>query len=197
MDSAGRSARDLDAHRAHDADDAQLFRELYPSLRRFAAVVGPIEDDPDDLVQEALVRALAGGPLSQLDHPAAYLRRAITNLASNRRRKLGRWRRARVRLVDRDVEDPHYPSDLAFLDGLQPLDRAVLYGVDVERRSSDEVAEELGLTSDAVRSRAKRARRKVRDMLRVGPTEANRAEPTSCSAMRNRIAIPERVVVRR
>ena len=33
---------------------ADVFRELYPRLRRFAAVVGAAESDPDDLVQEAL-----------------------------------------------------------------------------------------------------------------------------------------------
>jgi DNA-directed RNA polymerase specialized sigma24 family protein len=41
--------------------DDELFRALYPGLRRFAAAVGPLEVDPDDLVQDALVRCCVGG----------------------------------------------------------------------------------------------------------------------------------------
>ena len=56
--------------------DAEVFDALYPALRRFAAVVGGLEVDPDDLVQEAVARALRRGPLGELDNPGAYLRRA-------------------------------------------------------------------------------------------------------------------------
>jgi len=38
--------------------DNDLIEEIYPALHRFAAVVAPRGDDPDDLVQEALVRTL-------------------------------------------------------------------------------------------------------------------------------------------
>lgn len=147
-----------------DADE-RLFRELYPALRRFAAVVAPSEDDPDDLVQEALARTLARGPLVALDNPGAYLRRTITNLSSNRRRSLGRWRRARRRLDTPVASEPEYPSDLGLLDSLVPLDRAIVYLVDVERRSADEVAMMVDLSAGAVRSRASRARRQLRELL--------------------------------
>ena len=52
--------------------DRALLDDLYPSLRRFAAVVGPAEVEPDDLVQEALLRVLERGPLGRLDNPTAY-----------------------------------------------------------------------------------------------------------------------------
>lgn len=45
---------------------ASLIAGLYPALRSFASVVAPSEEDPNDLVQEALVRTLRGGPLSRL-----------------------------------------------------------------------------------------------------------------------------------
>lgn len=147
-----------------DADE-RLFRELYPGLRRFAAVVASSEDDPDDLVQEALARTLARGPLAALDNPGAYLRRTITNLSSNRRRSLGRWRRARRRLVVADDAMPAYPSDLGLLDSLEPLDRAIVYLVDIERRPAEEVALMVDLSAGAVRSRATRARRRLRELL--------------------------------
>lgn len=70
--------------------DQEIFGQLYPGLRRFAAVVGAVDMDPDDLVQDAVSRALALGPLRRLDSPGAYLRRAIVNAASNDRRGVNR-----------------------------------------------------------------------------------------------------------
>ena len=53
--------------------DQALIREIYSPLRRFAAVVGPAEGEPDDLVQEALSRVLRRGSLAELDQPMAYI----------------------------------------------------------------------------------------------------------------------------
>jgi RNA polymerase sigma-70 factor, ECF subfamily len=149
------------------SDDA-LFAELYPALRRLAAMVAPPEAEPDDLVQEAVSRALRKGPLTRLDNPGAYLRRAVVNLAANERRRLGRWRRARIRAVRPPSDDGQpaaYPSDLADLLRLPPETRAALWLVDVEGRSFDEVAELLGTTNEAVRARASRARRALRQTI--------------------------------
>src|SRR4051794_34961299 len=96
--------------------DAVLFAELYSGLRRFAAVTASRGDDPDDLVQEAVARTLRRQSLSSLDHPAAYLRRAIVHLASNRRRSLARGRAAMGRAdADTEAQPPEYSSDLADL----------------------------------------------------------------------------------
>lgn len=146
------------------SDDA-IFRQIYPSLRRYAAVVASIETDPDDLVQEALSRRLRIGPLSDLDAPTAYLRRAITNLASNQRRSLGRGRLARQRLQPDEVITEVYPSDLGILEELSPPDRAILFLLDVEGFVASEVGEVLELTENAVRLRASRARRALRSRL--------------------------------
>lgn len=129
-------------------------------------MVAPSEEDPDDMVQEALVKALELGGLSRLDNPGAYLRRTMTNLASNRRRQLGRGRRARRRLGGLARLDPVYPHDLAILDQLSPIDRAVLYLSDVEGWPAAEVATMVGLSDNAVRVRASRARRELRNTLR-------------------------------
>jgi DNA-directed RNA polymerase specialized sigma24 family protein len=71
------------------SDDDALFAAIYPGLRRWAAVCGPAEVDPDDLVQEAVARTLRTHALSDLDDAGAYLRRAIVNLAANHRRAGG------------------------------------------------------------------------------------------------------------
>lgn len=144
------------------ADDA-LFAAIYPGLRRFAAATGPLECDPDDLVQEAVARTLRTQALSDLEHPAAYLRRAIVNLASNHRRGLARWRIAagKVAMVD-GGRDAEYASDLADLMRLDPADRALLYLVEVEGASYREAAAAIGTTEEAARTRAARARQRVR-----------------------------------
>jgi RNA polymerase sigma-70 factor (ECF subfamily) len=150
------------------ATDEAIFGREYPALRRFAAVVAPPEMDPDDLVQEAVSRVLRRGSLRGLDNPGAYLRRTIVNLAANERRRLGRWRRARIRSTPPAADDARpaeYPSDVADLLRLPPATRAALWLADVEGWSFDEIALLLGSTTDAVKARASRARRSLRHTI--------------------------------
>lgn len=59
-----------------DLEEWRILDDLYPALRRFAAVAAPADLEPDDLVQEALVKVLKRRSLSDLDHPAhTYARR--------------------------------------------------------------------------------------------------------------------------
>jgi RNA polymerase sigma-70 factor (ECF subfamily) len=153
------------------ADD-QLFRDLYVSLRRFAAVTAPSDLAPDDLLQEALARTLRRGPLSELADPGAYLRRTMVNLSANHRRSMGRARRA-LRLVYRagEAREAEYPSDLADLERLGSRSRAVLYLTEVEGWTFAQVAELLGGTEEAARTRASRARRVLRIDLKAEESE--------------------------
>jgi RNA polymerase sigma-70 factor (ECF subfamily) len=139
--------------------------ELYGSLRRLAAVVKPVELEADDLVQEAVVQTLARGPLCEHENPGAYLRRAIVNLAANHRRKLGRQRRAFLRLAQTSEEQATYPSDLQDLQRLKPFERGAVYLAVVEGSSHREIAEALGCTELAARARVSRALRKLRTSL--------------------------------
>ena len=143
-------------------DDA-LFESLYPALRRWAAATGPADLDPDDLVQEAVARTLRHHALVDLDDAGAYLRRAIVTMAANQQRGMARWRRALSR-TGRDSEGrgAEYASDLADLLRVAPGARAVLYLVDVEGESYAEAAAELGISEEAARARASRARRQLR-----------------------------------
>ena len=141
---------------------------VYPSLRRFAAVVGSADMSPDDLVHDAIVSALRGGGLARADDVEAYLRRAIVNCASNERRRLGRHRSAVARqrnAATREAWDA-YPSDLGHLAALPATSRAVLFLHYVEGRSFEEIAGVLAMRSDAVRQAAHRARRQLQ--LNVG-----------------------------
>ena len=143
--------------------DATVFAELYPSLRAFAAVTGSVDVEPDDLVQEAVARTLRSHRLVDLDDAGAYLRRAIVNLAANRRRSMARWRLAVARLdrVD-EAQAAHYASDLDDLRRLAPDARALLFMVEVEGCSYAEAADVLGISEEAARTRGARARRQLR-----------------------------------
>lgn len=147
------------------ADDTALIRELYPKLRRFAAVVGPSEVDPDDLVQEALVKTIRRQPLHELQHPSSYLWKVMQRLASDHRKRLGRERRALGRLGSNQAGGPSYPSDLDELERLSPRDRAVLYLHEVDGYTFGEIARMLDARESSLRRSASRARRTLRIAL--------------------------------
>ena len=145
--------------------ERELIAQLYPGLRRIAAVAGPIDVEPDDLVQEALVRTLAKRNLAELEAPLAYLRTTIVNLASNQRRSAARRRRALERLRSTEGQLPSYPADIEAILDLPPRQRAVLYLVEVEGVPYAEAAEQLGITTVAARKMASRARKRARVAL--------------------------------
>ena len=156
------------SHRSSvEARDKELIKELYPSLRKIAAITGGVDVEPDDLVQEALVRTLSIRSLSDLDNPLAYLRRTIVNLAANQRRSHARSLRALARLTDSESVLPSFPADVEAILDLPPRQRAILYLVEVEGVPYAEAADQLGMTTAAARQLAARARKRVRFNLGV------------------------------
>ena len=130
-------------------------------------MAGAVDIEPDDLVQEALVRTLRRGPISGLDNPLAYLRKTIVNLASNQRRSLGRKRKALTRMSTEEGWLPSYPADIEAILDLPPRQRAILYLVEVEGVPYAEVGELLGMTTLAARAMASRARKQARLAMEV------------------------------
>jgi RNA polymerase sigma-70 factor (ECF subfamily) len=141
-------------------------RELYVPLRRFAAVVGRLDVDPDDLVQEAYTRFL-GGDRSGVTDVGAYLRRTIVNLASNERRRVRRADAASRKLRGDEGLPDHYPSSLDDLLALDPRDRALLYLVDVDGHRANEAAAMVGINAAAARMALSRGRRALRTALQT------------------------------
>jgi RNA polymerase sigma-70 factor (ECF subfamily) len=150
-----------------DERERELITSLYPALRKIAAVAGSVDIEPDDLVQEALVRTLRRGSISNLDNPLAYLRRTIVNVASNQRRSLGRRRKAFARLSAEDGWLPSYPAEIEAILDLPPKHRAILYLIEVEGVPYAEAAGQLGMTESAARAMASRARKRARLTLEV------------------------------
>ena len=150
-----------------DQVDAELVRGLYPELRRFAAVVAPWDVDPDDALHGALVGVLQTRRLGSLDNPGAYLRRAIVNHVSSELRNR-RTRRSTLRRLEAEIREntaTAYPSDVADLMRLRPVERAILYLHDIEGYPFDEVAAAVGMAAGTARVTASRARRRLRQEL--------------------------------
>src|SRR5712691_13290497 len=72
-----------------DPGQLEALRVEYEPLRRFAAVIGRWDVEPDDLVQEAFAKVLVRQP-AQIRDLGAYLRRTVVNLATDERRRYGR-----------------------------------------------------------------------------------------------------------
>jgi RNA polymerase sigma factor (sigma-70 family) len=152
------------AVRRTDPGEWGVIDDLYPQLRRFAAVAAPADMEPDDLLQEALVQLLRRHALSELDHPGAYLKRTMVNLAASHCRSMGSRRRALQRAAaSGDLQAAaEYPSDLAELSVLPPQERAALYLAEVEGYRFQEIGLMLGCSEAAARKCASRARAHLR-----------------------------------
>ena len=135
--------------------------KTYEQLRRFASIVGPPDVEPDDMVQEAFVRALQRG-LDGIDDLTAYLRRTVLNLSSTSRRTWVRQRAAMARLGPPDSSAEMYVPMVSDLFRLPPDLRAALWLVEVEGWSYAEVGRLLECSEDAARTCASRARRRLR-----------------------------------
>ncbi len=129
----------MDRHPTDTSESPDLATVIVASQHRLVPLIARIvDDDAEDVVQEALVR-LADHEVSQ--RPAveisAWLRRVSINLAFNRRRDVARWRDRSRRGgagVGADVEDPAEASIRTeereqvrqTLDALGPVQRAIL-----------------------------------------------------------------------
>jgi RNA polymerase sigma-70 factor (ECF subfamily) len=151
----------------------QVVEDEYASLHRFAAVIAPWDLEADDLLHDALVAVLSRRSLSDLDHPVAYLRRVMVNLAAghSRRSVTRRWAFRRLAGGTGGSEIPAYLSDMADLERLSPKERAVLYLSEIEGYRYREISRMLDCTEAAVRKRASRARTRLRaEIATEGPS---------------------------
>jgi RNA polymerase sigma factor (sigma-70 family) len=147
-----------------DPDGIRQLRELYEPLRRFAAVVGKFDVDPDDLVQNAFAKVLARR-CDDIRDLGPYLRQTIVNLATDERRRATRATVALRRIGPADSSSDTYPSDLEDLLRVPAKVRALLYLVEIENRPIAEAAEVVGMSHSSARVALMRARRRLRSEL--------------------------------
>ena len=150
-------------------DGIRQLRDLYDPLRRFAAVIGRYDVDPDDLVQNAYAKVLVRHP-DDIRDLGPYLRRTIVNLATDERRRSTRANGALHRIDAAGTASDTYPSDLEDLMRIQPRVRALLYLVEIEGRPVGDAADVVGMSNSSARVALMRARRRLRAELTL---EAN------------------------
>jgi RNA polymerase sigma factor (sigma-70 family) len=138
--------------------------------------------EAEELVQDALVRVLLACPeLTSKDHALAYFHRVIENLSVDLHRREGRQPRLVV-LDDVSAEleskwrvDDDYAEAIVAADDaaiireavalLSPAERAALVMWEIEGRSTEEIARELGVKEVTVRHTLSRARGRLRRIL--------------------------------
>ena len=164
MDTRGGAGTVTTVEERWSADDLRALRAEYEPLRRFAAVIGRWEVEPDDLVQEAFAKVLAKAP-AQIRDLGPYLRRIVVNLVADERRRFGRASNAAPLIAVDIAAHDSYPSDLSDLLGLPPRVRALLYLVEVEGHQIAPAASVVGMSSSNARVALLRARRRLRAEL--------------------------------
>lgn len=147
-----------------------LARALVPSLYRYAYWLTREKALAEDLVQETLLRAWRS--LDQLRDEAAARQWLITILRREFYRELSKRREtvdieelaladtASVGGADTDVDDVRRAMHKLAAEYREPLVLQVLMGC-----TTQEIAEQLGLTQAAVLTRLFRARNQLREML--------------------------------
>lgn len=94
-----------------DLSQDEIYRRLWPGLVRLARLLTGSQALAEDLAQDAFVGLLKA---RDVEHPEAYLRRSIVNLATNSGRRV---RRERLHLEATRAQDTEEPS----VDDLWPM----------------------------------------------------------------------------
>jgi RNA polymerase sigma-70 factor (sigma-E family) len=146
-----------------------------PQLHRSAWLLCGDRHQAEDLVQETLAKVYVRWrrPLgSRIDNPAAYAQTTLTRTFLSAKRRRSSTELPYADLPDSPISDRTASSDvrLALRDALAelaPSDRVVLVLRYLEDLSVDEVADRMGVSSGAVRSRSLRALERIRDRVDV------------------------------
>jgi RNA polymerase sigma factor (sigma-70 family) len=143
------------------------------------------EQDATEVVQEAFLKFILAAPeLDTKERALAYIRTSINNLSLNVIRAKGN--RPNLIPIDSDTSqarlaeiasENYIPADASIsaaedaaiiklaLSKLSPAERAALVMWEVEGRSTQEIAKELGIKESAVRHTVSRARASLRKVL--------------------------------
>lgn len=159
---------------AAHAEFEEFARARLPHLYRAAWLLCGDRPGAEDLVQEALakvyvrwVRRLA----PPIDNPAAYAQTVLVRTYVSSRRRRSSTEQPRDVLPEQALPGTDHDLRLsvaAALEGLEPLDRAVLVLRYLDDRTVRETAAELGVSEGAVRNRCMRALDRLRAQLGTG-----------------------------
>ena len=152
-------------------------------LLRTAYLMTGDEQDAEDLVQECLLRlAPRWGRVGGMDHPLAYARRVLVNLAvrgsTGRARRQAELNSVVEELVSSAPDDPLADRNelWAALGQLTTRQRAVLVLRYFHDLSEAQVVEMLGVTTGTVSSTTARSLVQLRGLIGPEPSEARSNE---------------------
>ena len=167
------------------ADLSALYLESRSTLISQARRMLRNEQDATEVVQEAFLKFILAAPeLDSKERALAYIRTSINNLSLNVIRAKGN--RPNLIPIDSDTSqerlaeiasENYIPADASIsaaedaaiiklaLSKLSPAERAALVMWEVEGRSTQEIAKELGIKESAVRHTVSRARASLRKVL--------------------------------
>jgi RNA polymerase sigma-70 factor (ECF subfamily) len=195
--------------RDRDSPAVQLrssLTHLYPSLFRYARRIAGNTADAEDLVQDAMERALRRSALFVVGTPgpwlATILRNAFLDACRHRqswKRLAPGWRRLQLELAGQQsgggpggtaaplASDGYTAADVQRAVGLlAPGLRDVFCLFAFKRLSQREIGEQLSLRGSTVGTRLLRARRKLRQILEHGgapPAAAQARRPARAGAL--------------
>lgn len=159
----------------HADAEARLVEHFLPRIRVMMLARTRDADLARDLTQDTMVAVLQAarrGQIRDLDRVAAFVHGVARNLANNHARGVRVQAEAPLEAlpVEPFVEDDHGGRERQALlerglEAITPSDRLILQLTLVEGMKPGEIAERLGLTSEVVRARKSRARKRVMDAL--------------------------------
>lgn len=157
----------MSSHARPPSFDA-FVRSRYSSLVRYAYTLTAGDPDPEDVIQDVLLKVLAHW--DKLDNPEAYIRVAASREVFRRRR---RWRERRAEAFDELLMVQEHQSltalyeqrDLAvrLMRSLPPKQRVVISLRYLYDMDEGEVARMLGIAIGTVKSQTARGLRTLRE----------------------------------
>ncbi|WTX00987.1 sigma-70 family RNA polymerase sigma factor (plasmid) [Streptomycetaceae bacterium NBC_01309] len=157
-------------------DDDRVLDELVAArgtaLKHYATLLAGDADAADDLLQEALIRALARSRVIRVDEVEGYVRRTLLHLVIDAGRRRQRWRRRLPTVIDGpNVQPDSSPaicdrvSITAAIGTLPVRQRACIVLHYYEDLGLGEVAHRLGCSVGTVKSQLHDARSSLAQML--------------------------------
>mgnify|MGYP001818148465 CR=1 FL=1 len=153
-------------HFRGEMTNEEAYRKYAPELLRFASgLAGPV--DAQDIVTDACLRTFRAKRWPELEHPRAYLYRAVLNEARMHHRSTmrRRAREAQAALPDQ-VDDAAVDIDVLRAVGeLSVRQRAVVFMTYWHDLDADEIARLLGISAGSVRRHLARGRARLKEVL--------------------------------
>ena len=155
-----------EVQRRSEKEIAEIYDRTFRSVWNVSYTLLKNRADADDVTADAYVRLMEKGPVFENEaHEKAWLILTAKNLARDRFRHWWSKREDLEAAEEIGGNDPEPDETLEAVLALPEKYRLVLYLYYYEGYSSQEIAQMLSLTDSAVRTRLRRARERLKDLI--------------------------------